>query len=72
VEIATSFGPLRGRIWRIGLMGYNAQLSAALAVLTGLEHILRSQGLSLPRGAGVEVARTTYLGWAEAPIAGQR
>ncbi|TMI82873.1 MAG: alanine--glyoxylate aminotransferase family protein, partial [Bacillati bacterium ANGP1] len=26
VEIATSFGPLRGRIWRIGLMGYNAEL----------------------------------------------
>ena len=72
VEIATSFGPLRGRIWRIGLMGYNAQLSAALAVLNALEHVLRSQGVSLPRGAGVEVARTTYLGWAEAPIPGQR
>jgi (S)-ureidoglycine---glyoxylate transaminase len=60
VEIATSFGPLRGRIWRIGLMGYNAELSAALAVLNGLEHVLRSRGLSIPRGAGVEEARRVY------------
>ncbi|HET8999429.1 MAG TPA: hypothetical protein VFP86_07270 [bacterium] len=31
VAIATSFGALGGRIWRIGLMGTDAQLSAALA-----------------------------------------
>ena len=61
VEIATSFGPLRGRIWRIGLMGCNAELRAALAVLIGLEHVLRSQGVAIPRGAGAEAARKVYL-----------
>ena len=61
VEVATSFGPLRGRIWRIGTMGYNAQLSTVLTVLNGLEHILRSFGAKVPYGSGVETARQTYL-----------
>ena len=61
IEIATSFGPLRGRIWRIGLMGYNAELKTAFAVLSGLEHVLRSLGIRVPRGAGVEAARAQYL-----------
>lgn len=67
VEIATSFGPLRGGIWRIGLMGYNAELRAALAVLAGLEHVLRSRGVSVPRGAGVEAARKVYLAGVDSP-----
>jgi len=67
VEIATSFGPLRGRIWRIGLMGYNAELRAALAVLAGLEHVLRSQGVDVPRGAGVEAARQAYHAGGDSP-----
>ena len=25
IEIGTSFGPLKGKIWRIGTMGYNAR-----------------------------------------------
>ncbi len=61
IEIATSFGPLRGRIWRIGTMGYNAELKTVLAVLNGLEHVLRSRGVSIPRSAGVEAARASYL-----------
>jgi (S)-ureidoglycine-glyoxylate aminotransferase len=60
VEIATSFGPLRGRLWRIGLMGFNAELSAAVTVLSGLEHVLRSRGLRIPRGTGEEAARQVY------------
>src|SRR5207249_9452975 len=31
VEVATSFGPLRGRIWRIGTRGDNAGLRNVLA-----------------------------------------
>jgi (S)-ureidoglycine-glyoxylate aminotransferase len=60
IEIATSFGPLRGRIWRIGTMGYNADLRVVLSVLAGLEHVLRACGHATPRGAGVEVARDAY------------
>ena len=60
VEVATSFGPLRGRIWRIGTMGYNAELRTVLTVLTALEHVLRSFYARVPRGAGVEEARRVY------------
>ena len=61
IEIATSFGPIRGRVWRIGTMGYNAELKTVLAVLNGLEHVLRSRGVAVPRGAGVEAARIAHL-----------
>ena len=30
IEIGTSFGPLHGRVWRIGTMGYNARKDAVL------------------------------------------
>jgi len=60
VEVATSFGPLRGRIWRIGTMGYNAELRTVLTVLTALEHVLRSFYARVPRGAGVDEARRVY------------
>ena len=33
IEIGTSFGPLHGRIWRIGTMGYNARKDAVLTTL---------------------------------------
>jgi (S)-ureidoglycine-glyoxylate aminotransferase len=60
IEIATSFGPLRGRVWRIGLMGYNAELRVALAVLHALEDVLRSLGMNVPRGAAGDAARDCY------------
>ncbi len=60
IEVATAFGPLRGRIWRIGTMGYNAELSTVLRVLTALESVLRSFGARVPSGAGVEEARRSY------------
>jgi len=60
IEIATSFGPLRGRVWRIGTMGYNAELQTVLAVLHGLEQVLRSRGVNVPGGAGLDAARSVY------------
>jgi len=60
IEIATSFGPLRGRIWRIGLMGPNASLPVVLAVLSGLEHILWEDGVRVARGVGAETACGAY------------
>jgi (S)-ureidoglycine-glyoxylate aminotransferase len=40
IEIGTSFGPLRGRIWRIGTMGYNARTEAVEQTLRALEAVL--------------------------------
>lgn len=40
IEIGTSFGPLHGRIWRIGTMGANARTEAVQATLAGLADVL--------------------------------
>lgn len=56
VEIMAAFGPLRGRVWRIGTMGTNACLPSVLAVLSGLEAVLASRGSRLVRGAAVDAA----------------
>lgn len=60
IEVATSFGPLRGRVWRIGTMGYNAELNTVVRVLTGLEHVFRSFGVQIPQGVGVDAAEKAY------------
>ena len=60
IEIGTSFGPLHGRIWRIGTMGYNARRDAVLSTLGALEAILARQGFKLPRGAAVDAALAAY------------
>jgi (S)-ureidoglycine-glyoxylate aminotransferase len=56
IEIMAAFGPLRGRVWRIGTLGTNAQLPSVLAVLAALDAVLASRGFRLPRGAGVDAA----------------
>jgi len=56
VEIMAAFGPLRGKVWRIGTMGTNATLAAVLHVLAALEAVLSAQGMRLPRGAAVAAA----------------
>jgi (S)-ureidoglycine-glyoxylate aminotransferase len=62
IEIGTSFGPLHGRIWRIGTMGYNARADAVLNTLGALEAILASEGVKLPRGKAVDAALAAYRG----------
>lgn len=60
IEIGTSFGPLHGRVWRIGTMGYNARKDAVLATLAALEAVLRRFGVPVPVGGGVEAAAGVY------------
>jgi (S)-ureidoglycine-glyoxylate aminotransferase len=60
IEIGTSFGPLQGRIWRIGAMGYNARRDAVLTTLAALETVLAGEGMKLTRGAGIDTARAVY------------
>ncbi|UGB35323.1 alanine--glyoxylate aminotransferase family protein [Microbacterium sp. cx-55] len=62
IEIGTSFGPLHGRVWRIGTMGYNARKDAVLTTLAALEAILRRFGAPVPAGAGVEAAADVFAG----------
>ena len=60
IEIGTSFGPLHGRVWRIGTMGYNARTDAVLQTLASRETVLRRFGAPVPAGGGVEAANDVY------------
>ncbi|MCD6041706.1 MAG: pucG [Burkholderiales bacterium] len=60
IEIGTSFGPLHGRIWRIGTMGYNARADAVLHTLGALEAVLAREHQKVPRGAAVDAALSAY------------
>lgn len=60
IEIGTAFGPLQGKVWRIGAMGYNAMKHKVLLTLAALEAVLRAEGLALPPGAGVDAALESY------------
>ncbi len=64
IEIASSFGPLHGKIWRIGTMGFSCRKENILAVLSALEAVLIRHGFEPNRGAGLQAALDFY----EAPI----
>ena len=60
IEIGTSFGPLHGRVWRIGTMGYNAREDAVLTTLAALEAVLRRFGAAVPAGGGTDAAADVF------------
>ncbi|MFS0886347.1 pyridoxal-phosphate-dependent aminotransferase family protein [Aeromicrobium sp. 179-A 4D2 NHS] len=60
IEIGTSFGPLHGKVWRIGTMGHNARKDAVLTTLAALEQVLRQAGVPVTAGGGVGAAREVY------------
>ena len=57
IEIGGGFGPLAGRIWRIGLMGESSQASHVLTLLHALETLLPREGVELAAGAAVDAAQ---------------
>jgi len=69
IEIGTSFGPLHGKIWRIGTMGYGCRKDNVLSCLAALEATLRRNGHSAPAGAGVDAALAVYNNPAHDPFA---
>ena len=56
LEIGGGLGPLKGLIWRIGLMGYSSTPENVLLVLASLEKMLTSEGYKVEPGAGVKAA----------------
>jgi alanine-glyoxylate transaminase/serine-glyoxylate transaminase/serine-pyruvate transaminase len=60
LEIGGGLGPLKGKIWRVGLMGYNSNERNVLFFLTVLEQALLAQGFEVPRGVGASAARDFY------------
>jgi len=60
IEIGTSFGPLHGKIWRIGTMGYVCRKENVLICLAALDACLRRFGYKAPPGAGVDATLAAY------------
>jgi len=60
IEIGTSFGPMAGKVWRIGTMGYNARRDAVLTTLAALEVVLRRGGVAVTAGSGAGAALDFY------------
>jgi alanine-glyoxylate transaminase/serine-glyoxylate transaminase/serine-pyruvate transaminase len=58
IEIGGGLGPLKGRIWRIGLMGSGSTRENVLLVVDALHRALNAGGFSC--ASGVESAQTVY------------
>ncbi len=62
IEIGGGFGPLAGKIWRIGLMGESSQDNNVLYLLHCLESILRREGIEILPGASIAEAHKVLFG----------
>lgn len=60
IEIGGGLGPLKGEIWRIGLMGESSTSTNVTTVLAALERVLPRHGVRIEPGAGVAAARRAY------------
>jgi alanine-glyoxylate transaminase/serine-glyoxylate transaminase/serine-pyruvate transaminase len=60
IEIAGGIGPLKHKIWRVGLMGYVSQAKHVLLFLAALEKVLLECGFRVSPGAGVGAAVHSY------------
>ncbi|MBI82504.1 MAG: alanine--glyoxylate aminotransferase [Planctomycetaceae bacterium] len=61
IEIGGGLGAFKGKVWRIGLMGYASRQANVLLLLSALEQLLAEQGLQFERGAGIAAANQHYL-----------
>ena len=60
IEIGGGLGPVKGKTWRIGLMGEAAKKPNVILFLGALEQCLNQQGVTPPAGAGVAAAANVY------------
>ena len=60
IEIGGGLGPLKGKIWRIGLMGYSSTAENVLLVLSALGKLLANAGFKADTAAA-EMAAIRYL-----------
>jgi alanine-glyoxylate transaminase/serine-glyoxylate transaminase/serine-pyruvate transaminase len=58
IEIGGGLGSLKGKVWRIGIMGVNSRPNNVLLLLAALERILPSEGFSC--GSGIAAANAIY------------
>jgi alanine-glyoxylate transaminase/serine-glyoxylate transaminase/serine-pyruvate transaminase len=56
IEIGGGLGSLKGKVWRIGLMGYSSTETNVLFLLSCLERLLSAEGYKVKPGIGVSAA----------------
>lgn len=59
IEIGGGLGPLKNKIWRVGLMGTSSNRNNVVLLLSALEHTLVKEGFKVNQGA-VERAISVY------------
>jgi len=63
IEIGGGLGPVKGQIWRVGLMGYNSNRLNVTLALTALAEALKAQGYNkASAAAALEAADAVYAG----------
>jgi alanine-glyoxylate transaminase/serine-glyoxylate transaminase/serine-pyruvate transaminase len=60
IEIAAGLGPLKGKVWRVGLMGESSRRENVTLALAALEQILGAMGYEVPRGRALAAAAAAY------------
>jgi alanine-glyoxylate transaminase/serine-glyoxylate transaminase/serine-pyruvate transaminase len=60
LEIGAGLGPLAGKVWRFGLMGYSSRAENVMLCLSALESVLAGSGYALKAGAAEAAARQAY------------
>ncbi len=62
IEIGGGLGAFKGKVWRIGLMGYGSRAANVLLLLSALEQLLAEQGHQFERGSSIAAANEIYAG----------
>ncbi|MBM3939678.1 MAG: alanine--glyoxylate aminotransferase family protein [SAR202 cluster bacterium] len=66
VEISAGLGEQAGKLWRVGLMGYNSSPSTVFTFLSAFEDALQANDYEVAVGASVAAAQRVYAGRATA------
>ena len=56
LELGGGLGKLKGKAWRIGLMGHSSSEENVLFALSAIERALREVGIVIPEGIGIQRA----------------
>jgi len=62
IEIGAGLGAYKGKVWRIGLMGFGSRPANVLLFLSALEQLLAEQKYKFTHGASVAAANESYGG----------
>jgi alanine-glyoxylate transaminase/serine-glyoxylate transaminase/serine-pyruvate transaminase len=62
LEIGAGLGPLAGKVWRFGLMGYSARTENVILCLGALADVLSGMGVKTDKEAALAAAQSIYSG----------